>query len=147
MAARPRERPDVEFFAQVDAIGQRAKLRLERALPSGLSLAGFGVLSHLALWGGAPGPNELARALQVTKGAMTNTLQRLESRGFVAVAADTVDARKKRVTLTPGGRGAYQRALAAVRPQAEALRGAFEPVEFEASLPFLRRLRAWLDGA
>ena len=144
--ARPKERPDVEFFAQVAVVGQRANLRLERALPQALSMAGFGVLSHLALWGGEPSPNELAKAFLVTKGAMTNTLQRLEAQGYIRVSGDAADGRRKRVALTATGRDAYQAALAAVRPQIEALRGAFEPAEFEAALPFLRRLRTWLDG-
>jgi DNA-binding MarR family transcriptional regulator len=143
--AQTRERPDVEFFAQVAVVGQQANLRLERALPAEVSMAGFGVLSHLALWGGTPTPNELARAFLVTKGAMTNTLQRLEAEGYVRVTADAADGRRKRVALTPAGRTAHQQALTSVRPQIEALRGAFDPVEFEAALPFLRRLRTWLD--
>ena len=145
--ARPKERPDVEFFAHVAMVGQRANLRLERVLPEALSMAGFGVLSHLTLWGGEPTPHQLAQAFQVTKGAMTNTLQRLEARGYVRLGDDADDGRKKRVALTPGGQTAYQEALACVRPHIEALRGAFEPTEFEAALPFLRRLRAWLDAS
>ena len=35
--------------------------------------------------------------------------------------------------------------MIAARPRLEALRVAFEPEDFEAALPFLRRLRAWLE--
>ena len=37
-------------------------------------------------------------------------------------------------------------AQVALRPRLDALRTAFEPAAFEAALPFLRRLRAWLEA-
>jgi DNA-binding MarR family transcriptional regulator len=77
---------------------------------------------------------------------MTNTLQRLAAHGFVEVTPDPDDGRRKRVALTDAGLAAQRTALAGVRPKLEALRQAFQPRDFEAVLPFLRRLRAWLDA-
>jgi DNA-binding MarR family transcriptional regulator len=144
--ARLKDRPDVEFFACLTAIGRLADQRLERATPEGLSLASLSVLNHLAQWGGAPTPNELSQVFQLSKPAMTNTLQRLAAQGFVGVTADPGDGRRKRVALTDAGLAAQRAAVAGVRPKLEALRVAFEPRDFEAALPFLRRLRAWLDA-
>ena len=70
--ARLKDRPDVEFFACLAAVGRLADQRLERAAPQGLSLASLNVLNHLALWGGEPSPNELAQVFQLSKPAMTN---------------------------------------------------------------------------
>ena len=75
---------------------------------------------------------------------MTNTLQRLQTNGLVAITADADDGRRKRVALTDAGLAVQRTAIAGVRPKLEALRDAFEPRDFEAALPFLRRLRAWL---
>ena len=130
--ARLKDRPDVEFFASLAAVARLADQRLERAAPAGLSLAGLGVLGRLAL--GA------------SKAAMTHTLQRLESRGLVAVTQDPDDGRRKQVRLTSAGLAAQRAAQVALRPRLDALRTAFEPAAFEAALPFLRRLRAWLEA-
>jgi hypothetical protein len=49
------------------------------------------------------------------------------------------------VHLTAGGREAYNRALAAIRPKVEKLRDGFTKKEFREALPFLRALRVWLS--
>ena len=143
--ARLKDRPDVEFFASLAAVARLADQRLERAAPAGLSLAGLGVLGRLALGDGAT-PLALSRALGASKAAMTHTLQRLESRGLVAVTQDPDDGRRKQVRLTSAGLAAQRAAQVALRPRLDALRTAFEPAAFEAALPFLRRLRAWLEA-
>lgn len=141
--AHVRERADVELFALAAAIAHLAAHRLEHALPDRLSLAGLGVLNRLAL-ADSSSPNYLASAEGVSKAAMTNTLQRLEAAGLIAVAADPADGRRKRISLTAAGAEAQRAALARVRPRLESLRAAFAPEDFEAALPFLRRLRDWL---
>ena len=143
--AQARERADVEFFAEIAIIERLAAARLERALPAGLSSAQFGVLNHFARHGGASSPLALARVFQVTKGAMTNTLQRLEAQGFVEITDDADDGRRKRVEITAAGLAAQQAGLMAVRPRIEAIRAAFGAEDFNAALPFLKSLRAWLE--
>lgn len=140
-----KDRPDVQVFTEIGIIDQLVTARLERSLPDGMSAAQFGVLTHFTRRGGAQTPVQLARAFQVTKGAMTNTLQRLEAQGFVDIVPDETDGRRKLVTMTAKGADAHERALTALRPYYANLREAFTPEEFEQALPFLRALRIWLD--
>jgi DNA-binding MarR family transcriptional regulator len=145
MARRPKDRPDVQVFTEIGVIDQMVANRIERALPHGLSHAQFAVLTYFTRYGGPASPAELAGLFQLTKGAMTNTLQRLEAQGFVAVEPDPADGRRKLVSLTAAGLAAHDAALIALRPMTESLREAFTEAEFEAALPFLKALRTWLD--
>ena len=145
MSRTPRNRADVQVFAEIGAIGQLTRNRIERALPDGLSHAQFSLLVHLAHHGGEENPAALAQAFQVTKGAMTNTLQRLQAQGFVKIEGDAADGRRKRVSITPAGLAAHGQGLAATRPAMDALRARFADAEFESALPFLSALRVWLD--
>ncbi|MDB5472397.1 MAG: hypothetical protein JWR84_3957 [Caulobacter sp.] len=140
-----KDRPDVSVLTEIGIISQLSNAALERSLPEGMSAAQFGVLTHFMRRGGEESPAKLAAAFQVTKGAMTNTLQRLETQGFVRVVADEADGRKKRVSLTEAGARAYEAGLMALRPRMEGLRGAFTDAEFAAALPFLQGLRVWMD--
>jgi DNA-binding MarR family transcriptional regulator len=145
MSRPPKDRPDVRLFTEIGIISQLVRTTLERALPEGLSYAQFGVLTHFAGRGGEESPVQLAKAFQVTKGAMTNTLQRLEAQGLVSVVGDADDGRRKRVSITPAGLAAHVMGLKAARPAMDALRARFSDSEFEAVLPFLSALRQWLD--
>jgi len=138
-------RPDVQAFAEIGVIDQLATTRIDRLLPPGLTSAQFSVLNHLAVHGGEHTPASLADAFVVTKGAITNSLQRLEGRGLIAVGADQADGRRKRISITPEGRAVYDRCLAALRPMTESLREAFTEQEFQDALPFLSALRSWLS--
>lgn len=146
MSRSPRRRPDVQLFTEVGAIERLAVTRMERVLPEGMSHAQFSVLGRLAVRDEVETPAELARAFLVTKGAMTNTLQRLEAQGYVVIGADERDGRRKRVAATPAGLAAHDHALAALRPMMNGLRGAFDEADFDAVLPFLGALRGWLEG-
>jgi DNA-binding MarR family transcriptional regulator len=146
MARQPKDRPDVEVFTQIAIIDQLVSNRLDRVLPEGLSHAQFGVLSRLERLGETT-PAELARGFQVTKGAITNTLQRLETQGFVTIEPDANDGRRKRVAITPEGLAVREAALIAMRPLHDTLRSAFTEAEFVEVLPFLHALRTWLEEA
>lgn len=135
------------FFNEIGIIDQLAQHRLKRALPDGLRTPHFIVLNHLARLGDGKSPVVLARAFQVTKGAMTNTLQRLEARGLIALAPDPSDGRAKRVMLTAAGRRMRDQAIAALSPVFADLDAVATAAEIEAALPFLRRIRAHLDRA
>lgn len=145
--AEARSRADVEFLDHLTRIEQRVRGEVERALPGGLSAAQFTVLGRLVLVGVPESPGALAAHFGLSKGAVTNSLQRLEAQGLVQVASDDADGRRKRVAITAAGLAVHKQGLDAVRPQREALRRAFAPQEFEAALPFLRRLRAFLDAS
>ena len=86
----------------------------------------------------------IATSLNMTPGAITNTLQRLEAVKLIVVVQCEVDRRKKRVRMTQAGREAYGRSMAAIRPKVEKLRDGFTQKEFREALPFLRALRIWM---
>jgi DNA-binding MarR family transcriptional regulator len=134
------------LLTEIAIIDQLASAATQRLLPAGLSLAGYRVLNHLIRLPGDWGPARLARAFQVTKGAMTNTLQRLAAAGLVVLEADPTDGRSYHVRLTPAGRAAHAEAMAALAPQLARLAAAVPAAEVEAALPGLVRLRTWLDS-
>ena len=135
------------FFNEIGIIEQLSRSRFERVLPDGLRISQFAVLNHFVRLGGEPRPAELARAFQVTKGAMTNTLGRLEARGLIEVRPDPADGRAKRVRITEAGRRMREACLAALAPAIAELGQDFDPAEFAQALPFLQRLRAYMDKA
>lgn len=145
MSPAPKDRPDVQVFTEIGIIDQLLTNALERLLPPGLSHAQFSLLVHFARRGGQESPAQLAKAFQVTKGAMTNTLQKLEAQGLVRIEQDARDGRRKLVSITPAGLAAHDHAVMSMRPMMESLRSAFTNAEFAAALPFLTALRKWLD--
>ena len=138
-------RVDVAVFQELAAIDRLAAIHVERLLPGALSAAQFGVLGRVAE---APGqsPSQLAQALALSKPTMTHALTRLDAAGFVVIEADGEDRRRKRIGLTKAGEAAYLQGAVALSPMMQALRASFATDEFEAALPFLSRLRAWLQS-
>ena len=129
------------LFSEIFMADQIARNRLARALPKGMALSQFSVLNHLDHLGGERSPAELAKSFHVTRGAMTNTLTRLEWAGHVHVRPDWEDARKKRVSISPAGKAACEAALAAITPiLAEAVARIGED-KVRAALPVLRQVR------
>ena len=139
--AEPAEALAATLFAELFMADQLARGRVSRVLPKGMELSHFSVLNHLARTPGEKTPAQLARAFHVTRGAMTNTLARLEWAGHVHIRPDWDDARRKFVSISPAGRSAYDAALAAIAPMlAEVVRGVGE-ARVRAALPVLRDLR------
>lgn len=137
-----------QAMSEIAIIGHLADTALAQALPAELSVAGFGVLNHFVrLNVEGESPARLARAFQVTKGAMTYTLQRLEELGYVDIEADPEDARAKIVRLTKAGRRARDAAAARVNPGMNAMLDAIGADEFAQALPFLIKVRQTLDAA
>ena len=136
----------VALFSEILMTDQLARNRISRALPKGMELSQFSTLNHLARAGEERTPAQLARAFHLTKGAMTNTLRKLEQAGFVHSRPDWNDARKKRIAISPAGRAARDNAIAAVIP---VIRDVAERVGMErvrAALPILRELREELGA-
>lgn len=145
MAGDPAESLAAALFSEIFAADQLARNRLSRVLPKGMELSHFAVLHHLARIGEERTPAQLARAFHVTRGAMTNTLARLEWAGHIHIRPDWDDARRKLVAISPAGRAARDAALAMITPvMAEAVR-ALGPQRVRAALPVLRALRIRLE--
>jgi DNA-binding MarR family transcriptional regulator len=126
-----------QTLSEIAIIGQLADAALRQVLPAELSVAGFGVLNHFARLGvEGESPTRLARAFQVTKGAMTYTLQRLEELKYAKI-----------VRLTKAGVRAREDAILRVDPGMRALIKALGAGAFADALPFLVKLRQVLDAA
>jgi DNA-binding MarR family transcriptional regulator len=145
MAAMVEEHPEIQVFDEIGLIDGGVRAIVTRCLPVGLTYPQFDVLNLLARRGEGLTPGQLAAALQMTPGAITNTLERLEATGLATVEADPVDRRRKHVAMTAAGRQAYQRAMAAIKPRMGSLRESFTQKEFREALPFLKALRAWIE--
>ena len=135
------------FFTEIGIISQLSFKAFEQVLPHGLTVSQFSVLNNLSRLGDGKSPSVLANAFQVTKGAMTNTLAKLEASGLVEVRADATDRRGKQVFLTPAGIKARTVALKSRARLLEELLGPFTTTDFANATPFLAKLRAHLDAA
>lgn len=137
----------VSLFGEIFVADQLARNRLSKALPKGMELNHFSVLNHLARVGEERSPAQLAQAFHVTRGAMTNTLNKLEWAGHVHIRPDWDDARRKMVAISPAGRRARDTAIAAVSPIIQDVVEDIGLDEVRAALPVLRALRQKLGEA
>jgi DNA-binding MarR family transcriptional regulator len=136
----------VTLFGELFMADQLARNRISKVLPRGMELSHFGVLNHLARAGDERSPAQLARAFHVTRGAMTNTLRKLEWAGHVHIRPDWDDARRKFVAISPSGRSARDAAVQSVAPLiAEFVRDLGED-RVKIFMPILRELRVRLEG-
>ncbi len=132
------------LFAEVFMADQLARNVVGRALPKGMEISHFSVLNLLAHLGEERTPAQLAESLHVTRGAMTNTLAKLEWAGHVHIRPDWDDARRKRVVISPTGRRARDAALASLMPIIGGIVRDLGPEKVRAALPVLREFRARL---
>lgn len=135
----------IALFSEVLAADQLLRNRLSRELPRGMELSHFSILNHLAFIGQERSPAQLAEAFHVTRGAITNTLSKLEWAGFIHIRPDWDDARRKMVTISPAGRQARDHALSQMSPVIARAVSTLGPDRMRAALPFLRDLRLLLE--
>ncbi len=131
----------VSLFSEIFMVDQLARARLTKALPKGMEISHFSVLNHLAHAQEERSPAQLARTFSVTRGAMTNTLGKLEIAGHVHIRPDWDDARRKFVGISPAGRSARDAAIAAITPVIGEVVDAIGIEKARAALPVLRELR------
>lgn len=136
----------IAVFGEILAIDQLARNRISKALPRGMELSHFSVLNSLARLGGERTPAQLARTFHLTRGAMTNTLSKLEWAGWVHVRPDWDDARRKLVSISPSGLAARDAAVAAIAPIIDEVTMKVGQDRMRATLPVLRELRQQLEG-
>lgn len=136
-----------QFFNEIGIIEQLSRNRFERVMPRGMTLSQFSVLNHFVRLGGERAPAALASAFQVTRQTMTNTLQRLEAAGLVAIRPDPGDGRAKIVGITDAGRAMRQACIAAQAPLLADLEALLPAADIAALLPGLRAIRSRLDAA
>ncbi len=137
----------VMLFSEILMLDQLARTAVGRALPKGMELSQFSVLNHLAHTGHERTPAQIARAFHLTRGAMTNTLNKLEWAGWVHIRPDWDDARRKLVSLSPSGLIARDQALAAITPIIGDEVEKIGADRVRVVLPVLRELRIKLSTA
>lgn len=135
----------VALFSEIFMADQLARNRLSKALPKGMEISHFSVLNHLAGTHEERSPAQLARAFHVTRGAMTNTLSKLEWAGHVHVRPDWDDARRKFVAISPSGQTARDAALSAIAPILSDIVDAIGHDRVKTALPVLREMRLRLE--
>lgn len=135
-----------QVLNEIGVINQLAQARAGHLLGPGLNLSQFVVLNHFTRLGGPRSLVQLASAMQVSKGAMSNTVARLAAKGLIDVQPDPADGRGKRVSLSDAGRAARQQALADLALGLADLGRDISPETLSAALPLLRQLRVWFDS-
>lgn len=139
--ADPRNSLSISLFSELFMADQLARNRLSKVLPKGMELSHFTVLNHLYQLTEPRTPAQLAKSFALTRGAMTNTLNKLEWAGHVHVSPDWDDARRKQVVISPAGRAARDAALAAIAPMIGGIVDQIGDEKVRAAVPVLRELR------
>ena len=104
------------LLSEIATIEQLARNKLDNSLPKDLNISSFSVLNHFSGSRAEKTPLQLARSFHVTKGAMTNTLNKLEKQGYIHVRPDWNDARKKRISISQSGMDARNNAMKSIKP-------------------------------
>ncbi len=131
---------------EISIIDQLGTTLFERSMPHGLTMPQFIVLNHFVRIGKDRSPVELAHAIQVTKATMTSTLQKLETKRFIASAPHEKDGRSKRITITALGCEARNEAIAAIAHFLADIEREIGFDEINAILPSLTKLRLFFDA-
>lgn len=135
----------VTLFGELFMADQLARNRISKVLPRGMQLSHFSVLNHLARAQEERTPAQLARAFHVTRGAMTNTLTKLEWAGHIHIRPDWDDARQKFVAISPAGRAARDAAVQAVAPLIAEVVLALGEDRVRGVIPVLRQMRLRME--
>lgn len=135
----------VTLFSEILAVDQLARSYVARVLPKGMELSHFSVLNHLAHAGAERSPAQLARTFHLTRGAMTNTVSKLEWAGWVHVRPDWEDARRKMVSISSSGIAARDAAVVAIAPVIAEVVENVGADKVRVALPVLREMRIKLS--
>ena len=152
---------DLEVEGLVDRIGGLSR-RFHRALDE--TLAEFnldhaewkllGLLTRRAPWGTAPPsepyrstPGKLAQLMELSSGAMTNRLDRLEQAGLIRRQPDPTDRRGILVELTDKGRRLYEDTVGVQAKKEQFVASALNDREKKQLNVLLRRLMLAFERA
>jgi DNA-binding MarR family transcriptional regulator len=147
LEACARDLPDLDLEVEgiVDRI-QYLQRHLRRAMEEtladhGLTHGEWSVLGHLRrAESQRRTPGQLARQSDLSTGAMTNRLDRLEQAGLIVRAPDPDDRRSVQVGLTPAGHEAWERSVGVQARKEELVVGALTKAERRQLNGLLRRV-------
>ncbi|MBE3638258.1 MarR family winged helix-turn-helix transcriptional regulator [Mangrovicoccus algicola] len=135
----------IQLFGELLLLDQFLRNRIAKALPEEVELSQFLVLLHLATSGEELGPARLATSFNVTRGAMSNTLGRLERAGQITMRGDTVDARRKFVSISEAGQRTLDEVVGAINPRLRETLSRHPRTEIGQCLTLLSELRDSLE--
>lgn len=115
--------------------------------PQGLEFWELPVLSGLIRHDGSLGVGQLQDIAQVTSGAITQRLTKMEQAGSIRRSFDPVDRRQVRVEITEAGRERFRLLVAAMGEVEEALFGAVSEDTLGPLGDLLRTVTVALEGA
>lgn len=133
------------LFNEIGIISQLSTALFERSLPDGLNNSQFGVLNWFSRVDNEATPGRLATAFQVTAGAMTNTLKKLEAKGLVKIEPDATSGRKKKVSITTKGMETRELAIISAAPMLKEFAEVFPQAKIEKQIKELQKMRQYLD--
>lgn len=134
-----------QFFNEVGIIQQLGSTIFNSHMPDGLHVSHFSILNHMVRLGDGKTPLDLAKAFQVTKGTITNTLNALLKRNLIVLQPHEKDGRSKLVFLTDEGRLFHTKAIDSLAPSIQVLDGKLDWQAVARILPELQKIRAILD--
>ena len=140
--------PELELDREVEGIVDRIgglNRRIKRTAEETIAEFGLGhgewhVLGMLHNQGPRLSPGALAKRLELSSGAMTNRLDRLEQAGLVRRLPDPDDRRGLQVELTDEGRRIYRESVAAQAAKESVIASALSADEQRQLNALLRRL-------
>jgi len=84
----------------------------------------------------------ICQVIGFDKALVSRTVQALAARGYVSVAPDEGDSRRRAITLTPEGQALHDRVIRVALERERRLLAGLAPDEVETLIALLRRLNA-----
>ena len=144
---------DLEVEGIVDRISGLSK-RLQRSMDETLAEFGLDTMEHKVLatlsQTGEPyqsTPGRLAKRMELSSGAMTNRLDRMEEAGLIRRLPDPDDRRGVVVELTDQGRTTYQSAVGVQAKKEALVAGALDEAEKQQLNSLLRKMMIEFERA
>lgn len=143
---RTTDPPHLEVLYELGAAEHALRAAVEARLPAPMSYTHFEVLRDFLRFGDGAPPAEIASRLRMSRGAVTHLLQRMEALGWIRLAGDDRDGRRKQVFLTPEGARMARVAATALRPGTDRLKIDLNDNYLKEGLAFLQALRRSLES-
>ncbi len=136
----------VSLFGEISAIDHLLKVKLSKSLPIGMEFSHFTILNYISTLETEKTPAQLARSFNLTKGAITNTLNKLSKMGYVHIRPDWNDGRSKLISISVSGKNARNDAVNSIEPILNELMKYMGAEKTKSIIPFLRDLRIILNN-
>jgi DNA-binding MarR family transcriptional regulator len=137
---------EFQLLNEVGMLDQLAQSEAAKLLAPDLNMPQFIVLNHLQKRAVETSMASLASAIQVTKGAMSNTVARLQQKDWVSVRPDPSDGRGKLVSITKAGMSARDGAVLRLGSGLVGLEVVLSQKEIAKALQLLKKVRVWFDA-